>query len=115
MLDRARFKSRRILGLEVGRKSPVFLRYKGSNFLFPLHNHAQGYCLDPACRQPSAHLLPQQGAHLVTDESIENAAGLLGAYLILIDGGGVLEGTQNRAFRDFVELNAEDLVVGTAI
>src|SRR6202035_3925557 len=53
--------------------------------------------------QPSADLVPQEGADLVADESIEDAARALGVDHVLIDVFGMLERFLNGRLGNLVE------------
>ncbi len=88
---------------------PVFLRYEGADFPFPVDDQAQGHGLDPARRQSAAHLLPEQGADLVTHQPVQDAARQLCVHLVLVDSPRVLEGLQDGVLGDFVKEHPVDI------
>ncbi len=57
-------------------------------------------------REPTSDLLPQERADLVSNQSVQNAPGLLGIDQIHVDASRVLEGVLDGFLGDFVEHHA---------
>ena len=83
---------------------------KCPDLALPVHDHAQGYRLDPACGKTAPHLIPQQGADLVADETVQDPPRLLRFYLVDVDPAGMLEGLVDRVFGNLVEQDPIDFL-----
>ena len=90
---------------------PVLFGLECPDLVFPVHHKAGGYRLDAACRQASAHLLPQQGRELIAHDPIQNSSGLLGIYQILINRSGMGNGLPHNLLCNLVKGNAAGLAV----
>src|SRR5580693_8637683 len=87
---------------------PVLLGDKSADFLLALDDQAQSDGLDASGGKAAADFVPEQRRNFVTDDAIEHAAGLLRVHQVLVDLGGVLEGSLDSFLRDFVEHHAID-------
>ena len=112
VLDEVRLEFRRDVAGQFGLENPVFFRHESPTFLFPIHHQPQGHGLDPAGGDAAFDLGPQDGRYLVADQSVEDAAGLLGQEQLFVDLAGVGQGLAHGPGRDFVELDAANGRVG---
>ena len=69
-------------------------------------DEAHGHALHAACGQAPAHLAPQEGAELVTHQTVQHTAGLLGVEQIFVDGAGVGHALLHALFGDLVKGDA---------
>ena len=70
--------------LQSGMQSPVFLRHKGVNFRFAVANHSHRHRLHTSGGKALFNLGPQQRRKLVTHQTIQHPAGLLGVNAVHI-------------------------------
>ena len=63
---------------QLGVERPVLLRYEVVDLIFLVDNQPHRHALHPAGGKPAADLLADKGAELVADQTVENAARLLG-------------------------------------
>ena len=91
---------------------PVLFLDEGLDLALALHDEAQRHRLNATGGEATAHLVPQQGRHLVAHQAIEDAAGLLRIHQVAVDVAGVQEGVLNGLLGDFVEGDAADVGYG---
>ena len=91
-------------------EGPEFFGHEGEPFLFAFHDEAQRHRLHSSGGNAALHGFPQQRRNLVAHETVEHAAGLLGVEEIGIDVVRMFQGVLHGAGRDFVELNALDVL-----
>ncbi len=89
--------------LQEGHDGPVLLRSEGPDLVFPLTNEAKGHRLDPPRGEPGPDGLPQEGAHLIAHQAVQDPPGLLGLDLVHVQALGVLEGLLDSVAGDLVE------------
>ena len=94
--------------VQAGGEGPVLLGTERVNFLLALPDDPQRNCLYPPCRQPREDWLPEEGAHLVAHQPVEDPAGLLRLHLLHVQGSGALQRAAHRIARDFVELDTPE-------
>ena len=82
---------------------PVFLRFKGANFVFALANQAQSGALHAAGAQAAADFFPQQGRQIEADQIVERAPRLLGINQIHFQRARMGDGIEHGIFGDFVK------------
>ena len=87
-------------------QGPPFLRDERADLPFAIDDHAEGDGLDSSRRQTELDLQPEQRADLVTDQAVQDAAGLLGVDQLHVDFAGMLEGFLDRLLGDLVEDHA---------
>src|SRR6185369_14162050 len=75
--DQSRRERRRLAAVELGGDRPVLDFLERLDLPLTLADDPHRHRLHPAGGKAAAHLLPEQRADLVTDQAIENAAGLL--------------------------------------
>ena len=92
--------------MQVNGDLPVFLGNKTFDLPLPLNNDPQSHRLDASGAHAGSHFFPQQRADLVTDDTVENAAGDLRVDLLAVEFTGMFEGLQNRFLRDLLERDA---------
>ena len=102
------------IGCEYGGDEPVFRRDEGADFAFFFDDHADGDGLDTAGTEALGDLFPEQRADLITDDAVQDAAGLLGHDAVHVEFAGIGEGLLNGILGDGVEDDAEDLFFGHA-
>ncbi len=90
---------------ELGVDGPVLDRLEGGDLSLALDGHPQRGRLHAPGREPSSHLLPQQGADLVADQTVQDAAGLLGVHALRVDGAWIGHRRQHGVLGDLVELD----------
>ena len=100
-LHQVRFKLLTALG-ETGLHPPVARLLEADPGALALDQQAHGHALHASGAQPREHLLPEQGAHFVAEEPVDDAAGLLGLDQVVVD--------RARAFQRLVDCVAGDLV-----
>ena len=98
-----------LAAFEFGGDAPVFFLLEAFDFLFPFADHAERDRLHPSRAEPAVHLLPQQGADLVTDEPVENAPRLLRVDLVSIEFRRVLQRFLHALLGDLIEQHAVNL------
>ena len=86
--------------------APVLHGHEGPDLALALDDESDGDRLDPARGQAGLHLLPQDRAELVADESVERPAGLLGVEQPAVEGAGSTEGLEDRVAGDLREGHA---------
>jgi hypothetical protein len=91
---------------------PVFLGDEGLDLALALDDEADGDGLDAAGGEALGDLAPEERADLVTDDAVEDSAGLLGVDAIHVDREGVGEGLLDLGLGDCVEDDAEALASG---
>ena len=101
-----------VFGTENARNLPVFHGLESHDLSFAIDDNFDGDGLDASGGEASGDLFPKQGADLVTNNSVENTAGLLGHNLIHIKLLQISEGLLDGAFGDGVKDNAADAVGG---
>jgi hypothetical protein len=111
LLDEVRGEGRRLGGFEVRGHRPVLLGDEGADLALAVADELEGDGLDPPRAQPAPHLLPEDRAHLVADEAIQDAPRLLGVDLLLVDLARVLEGEVDGLLGDLVEDHALELLL----
>ena len=80
-----------VAGVEHGVDRPIFLRDEGADFLLALDDQAQRHGLHAPRGKSAAHFIPQQRRNFVAHDAIQNAAGLLRVYQVLVNLQGMLE------------------------
>ena len=85
---------------------PVLFRCELLDLLFALDEQSEGDGLHTAGRQAGLDRLPEQRAHLVTHQSIQNPTSLLRVNLAAVDRHRILHRTGYRVLRDLVEQHA---------
>ncbi len=96
---------------QLGLQRPVLDWHEREDVALAVDDHSHRHRLDAAGGQAAPDLASEEGADRVADEAIEHAARLLGIDAVHIDAARVVEGIQDRAARDFVKLDAADLLV----
>ena len=110
-----------VVGGQTGRKAlpahtqssvhvPVFLGLEGFDLLLAVVDDADGYALDAARRQAASDFPPQEGAQLITHQTVQHTAGLLGVEEVFIDGAGVGHALLHALLGDLIEGHAVGLV-----
>ncbi|VTR68200.1 hypothetical protein DESC_70040 [Desulfosarcina cetonica] len=94
---------RRALAFQVGRDRPVFDRFEDLDGPFTIADDAHGHGLHAAGTESAFDLAPQERRNLVTHQTVQDAAGLLGFVLVAIQVLGGLHGFENGPFGQFVE------------
>ena len=97
---------------QVGGDLPVFFLLELLDLPLALDNQAHGHRLHPAGAEAPGDFLAQQRTELVADRTIEEAARLLGADPVHVDGAGVRESVLDRFLGDFVEGDPANALVG---
>jgi hypothetical protein len=97
--------------LEVGGHRPVFLGHEGLDLALAVADELHGHGLNAARGEAAADLLPQDGAHAVAHQAVEDAPGLLRVHLLLVDVLRLLEGLLDGALRDLVEDHAAEALL----
>ena len=92
-----------LLLIKAGLDRPVLLRDEGGDLLLPIGDHAEGGGLDSACGKSFFEFAPEQGAEPVSDDSVEDSAGLLSVYEVHVNFARVVEGLGYGGLGDFVE------------
>ena len=82
------------------------MRNKRADLTLALHDDAESGGLDAAGGEAVADLLPDETREIVSDESVEDAAGFLSFAEILVDVAGILHCFHHGVFRDLVENNS---------
>ena len=91
--------------------APVFLRFKGADFVFALANQAQGGALHAAGAQAAPDFFPQQRGEVEADQVIQGAACLLCVHQAHIELARLLEGFLHAFFSNLVEHHAQGALV----
>ena len=91
---------------EVGVERPVLLGLERLDLALALHDEPHRDRLHAPGGEPAPHLLPEDGADLVADEPVEDAARLLRVELLPVEVDRVLDGLLDRVLRDLVEEDA---------
>ena len=78
----------------------------GPDLAVAFHHKPSGHALHTPRAQAAGDLLPQHRAHLIADETIEDASRLLGVHAVEVDGPRLLEALEHRAPGDGVEHHA---------
>ena len=91
--------------------APVFLRFKGADFVFALANQAQGGALHSAGAQAAPDFLPQQRGEVEADQIIQGAARLLRIHQAHIELARLFEGFLHAFFSHLVEHHAQGALV----
>ena len=110
-LDQARSKGRRQTPLQLRGQRPVLLRLKGADISFAFANQTHRHRLHAPRAQSAAHLVPQQGADLVTHQPVEDAARDLGVELVAVQFLRIGYRFLYRFFGDLVDQHAMDAPV----
>ena len=84
---------------------PVFLRNKCPNLIFPIDYQTHGNRLHTTGGQSAADFFPQERAELITHQTVQNPACLLGIDQIQIDLVGIAHTCLNAAAGDLVEFH----------
>ena len=92
------------MAVEVHR--PIFLRFKGADFVFALANQTQRGALHAACGEAATDFFPQQRREVEADQIIECAASLLGIDEVDFQLARVGDGIEHGVFGDFVKHDA---------
>ena len=90
---------------------PVLLGLEGTDLVLPIHHHPGSHGLDTTGGQPPAYLLPQQRRQLIANDSVQNAAGLLGVHQIIVNVPGMLDRILHYLLRNFVKRDPLSLPV----
>ncbi len=88
---------------EVGLKVPVARRAERDPLPLPVDDQAGGDRLDAARGQPRHDLLPQHRGDLVAVQPVEDAPGLVGVHLAVVELSRVRDGAGDRLGGDLVE------------
>ena len=88
---------------EAGRHLPRFGRGEGPDFLFPLHDDPARHALHAAGAQSRGDFLPEDRRNLVADDTVDDAAGLLGLDSRHVDRPRVLKRPLHLRFGDRVK------------
>ena len=99
-------------GMELGDDAEVGRRTEGDDLAFALDDEPHGDALHAACGERRTHLLPEDGRELEADQTVEDAARLLGVDQIHVDRAGLLDGFEDGPLGDFVEDDTLGLVDG---
>src|SRR5262249_61650715 len=91
---------------------PVLRGHEGLDLALGVDDEAPRDRLYAPGGEPALDLLPQERRQTVADETIEDAAGLLGVDLLEVDLAGTIEGRLDRPLGDLVERDAVDLLLG---
>ena len=102
----------RFARLQPGGERPVLVRFESEDLELALTDDAQGDALHPPRGEAAPDLVPEQRADLVSDQAVEDAAGLLCVHLINIDRLRPLEGLADRLLGDLVEHHAVEFRLG---
>ena len=97
--------------LEIDKQFPVFLGLKRLNLFLALYKEPQCDGLNAACGQPFPNAFPQQRAYLVSDKSVEYAAGDLRFNLAHVDILRLFDGLFDGILRYLVEQDALDVIL----
>ncbi len=94
--------------LELRGDRPVLLRAECADLALALDDHAERHGLHATGREPFLYRLPEQRRSLVSDESIEKTARLLGVDELLVDVSRAIDRGAHRVLGDLVEEDATD-------
>ena len=92
--------------MEGGLDAVVGFRTEGHDFLFAVHDEAQGDALHAPGAELGLYFSPEDGGKLESHQAVQHAAGLLGVHQVHVDIPGVLNGAQDGVFGNFVENDA---------
>ncbi len=96
---------------QVRLQAPVLLRHEGQELALAVDDQPQRHRLDATGGQAPGDLAPQERTQEISDDPIQDAAGLLGLYLVDVEFARGTEGRLDGVLRDLVELHAVDLLV----
>ncbi len=108
-LGEGRLEGAVVAALEPGGQRPVLLGLEALDLPLALADQPQGHRLHPSGRQAAPHRLPQERAHLVAHQPVQDAAGLLGVDLLLVDPARMGDGLGHALLGDLVEHGPLDL------
>ncbi len=109
--DEACLEGRRQRALEERRDVPVFLSDKFPDFLFPVADDSHGNRLHAPGAQSSPHLVPENGADLISHQSVQDAPRLLGFVFVKVQLPGMAESGKHGVFRQVVEKDTVDILL----
>ncbi len=92
----------------MGVDGPILFLDERLDVAFALDDQPQGHGLHAACGEPSAYFVPQQRRNLITNQTVEHAAGLLRVHQIAVDIAGMLERILHGALGDLVKRDPAD-------
>lgn len=98
--------------MELRHDAEIGGRPEGDDLAFALDDEPHGDALHAACGERRTHLLPEDGRELEADQTVEDAARLLGVDQIHVDRAGLLDGFEDGPLGDFVEDDTLGLVNG---
>ena len=98
----------RVRSLEQGGEIPVLLRDERPDLRFPVADDPDGDGLDAAGGKAALHLVPEDGADLVTDETVEDPPGLLCLVPVEVEVMGMRDRVEDGLPREIVEEDTPD-------
>ena len=100
-----------VLGREKRLDRPVFLRNERADLVFAVHDQTGRNALHTAGGQTALDLAPEERRQLIADDTVENAARLLGVYQVDVDVARVFDARADRLLGDLVEGDALGIAV----
>ena len=97
-------------GMELCNDPEVGRRAEGDDLTLALDNQPHGDRLHTPGRECGPDLFPQHGREFEADQTVEDAARLLGVHEVHVHRTGVLDGLEDRTLGDFVEDDAFRLI-----
>ncbi len=107
-LDEFRLEGGRIRPFEQGGEVPVFLGDECPDLRLPVADDPDGDGLDPTGGKAPLHLVPEEGADLVADETVEDPPGLLRLVPVEVEIVGVGDRVEDGLAGEVVEEDAPD-------
>jgi hypothetical protein len=95
---------------QVRRDGPVLLLHEGADLVLALANEPERHRLNAASREAGSDRLPEEGAHLVAHEPVQDAASLLRLDLPRVERSGGLERLLHGPLGDLAERDALEAV-----
>ena len=109
LLDQLRVEFRRNRAGEPGEEVPVLLGHEALNLALAFDHELQRDGLHAAGAHPTPHLVPEERADLVADETVEDPPRLLRIDHLHVDVQRLLDRLENCFFCDLVEHQPTDL------
>src|SRR5579862_416621 len=109
VLGKLGFENGRLARVQHGVDGPILLRDEGANLLFAFDDQAQGDGLHAAGGEAAAYFVPEQRGNLIADDTIEDAASLLGVHQVGVHLAGMIKGSADGLGRNLVKGDVENL------
>ena len=92
-------------------KLPVLFLIEITDFVLPVHHHADRGRLHTPCRKPGLDGAPEHGRKLIADDAVKHTSRLLCVHQILVDFSWILNSVAYNIFGDFIEGHAFCLLI----